>query len=79
MERVIPDINYQRLADEIIIRAVKDYRRALKVLKKHPDNPNALHRKREVERFFHSDWYCVLTETDADYIIDRIRKEVDEE
>lgn len=76
MERVIPDINYQRLADEIIIRAVKDYRRALRTLKYHPENDTARRSRREIERFFNSQWFGVLTEIDPDVLMERLRKEV---
>ncbi len=76
MERVIPDINYQRLADEIIIRAVKDYRRALRTLKYHPENDTARRSRREIERFFNSQWFGVLTEIDPEVLMERLRKEV---
>ena len=74
--REIPEINYQRLADEIIIRAVKDYRKALRTLKYHPENDTALRSKREVEKFFNSQWFGVLTEIDPEMLISRLRKEV---
>ena len=76
MERVIPDINYQRLADEIITRAVKDYRRALRTLKYHPENDTARRSRREIERFFNSQWFGVLTEIDPEVLMERLRKEV---
>ena len=76
MERVIPDINYQRLADEIIIRAVKDYRRALRTLKYHPENDTARRSRREIERCFNSQWFGVLTEIDPEILMERLKKEV---
>ena len=72
----IPEINYQRLADEIIIRAVKDYRKALRTLKYHPENDTARRSKREVEKFFNSQWFSVLTEIDPEVLICGLRKEV---
>ena len=75
-EHEIPDINFQRLADEIIIRAVKDYRKALRTLKYHPENDTACRSKREVEKFFNSQWFGVLTEIDPEVLISRLRKEV---
>ena len=74
--REIPEINYQRLADEIVIRAVKDYRKALRTLKYHPENDTARRSKREVEKFFNSQWFGVLTEIDPEDLISRLRKEV---
>ena len=39
-------LNYISLAEEIIIFAAKDYRKALRVLKKHPNNETALRKKK---------------------------------
>ena len=74
--REIPEINYQRLADEIVIRAVKDYRKALRTLKYHPENDTARRSRREIERFFNSQWFGVLTEIDPEVLMERLRKEV---
>lgn len=46
---------YQDLANAIILMAVKDYRDALKKLKKRPRYGQAQDIKNEVERFFRSD------------------------
>ena len=67
---------YQALANAIIEQAVKDYRATLKVLRRHPDSKAAMAEAMEIERFFHSSWYGVLTEIDPDYLIKRLRKEV---
>ena len=69
---------YQALANAIIEQAVKDYRAALKVLRRHPDSKAAMAEAMEIERFFHSGWYGVLTEIDPDYLIKRLRKEAAE-
>lgn len=66
---------YQALANAIIEQAVKDYRAALKILRWHPDSKAAMAEAMELERFFHSGWYGVLTEIDPDYLIKRLRKE----
>lgn len=55
---------YQNLANAIIFMAVKDYRTALRKLKKRPKYGPAQDIKNEVERFFHSDWYRELTSVD---------------
>lgn len=67
---------YERLANAIILQAVKDYRNALKRLKKHPRNGTALYAKREVERFFRSDWYTSLTTVDPEMLILKLNEEV---
>ena len=66
---------YQALANGIIEQAVKDYRAALKTLRRHPDSKAAMATAMEVERFFHSSWFAVLTDIDPDYLIERLRKE----
>jgi len=66
---------YQALANAIIEQAVKDYRTALKTLRRHPDSKTAMATAMGVERFFHSSWYAILTDIDPDYLIDRLRKE----
>lgn len=66
---------YQALGNAIIEQAVKDYRAALKILRRHPDSKAAMAEAMEIERFFHSGWYGVLTEIDPDYLIKRLRKE----
>ena len=45
---------YENLANSIVLLAVKDYRDALKKLKKWPRNEAAQIMKAEVERFFRS-------------------------
>lgn len=66
---------YQALANAIIEQAVKDYRDALSRLKRHPDSRAAMEEAMEIERFFHSQWFGVLTQIDPDYLIKRLRKE----
>ena len=67
---------YQALANGIIEQAVKDYRAALKTLRRHPDSKAAMATAMEVERFFHSSWFAVLTDIDPDYLIERLRKAI---
>ena len=66
---------YENLANAIVLQAVKDYRDALRRLKKHPDDKAVMKEAMELEEFFHSSWYGVLTQVDPDYLIDRLRKE----
>lgn len=68
--------SYERLANAIVLKAVKDYRHALKRLKKYPENEDALYTKFEVERFFRSDWYTLLTTVDPETLIKRLNEEV---
>lgn len=69
---------YQNLANAVILMAVKDYRYALKKLKKRPCHGPAKDMKNEVERFFRSDWYRELTSVDGNVLIKKLQAEVSE-
>ncbi|MCR4884128.1 MAG: hypothetical protein K6A68_11185 [Clostridiales bacterium] len=66
---------YEELAQAIILQAVKDYRKVLKMLGRRPDNLPWMKEKRSCESFFHSYWFSVLTGVDPDQILDGLRKE----
>jgi hypothetical protein len=70
--------NYENLANAIILQAVKDYRTALKCLKANQRNRAALADRNEIERFFRSQWFSVLTDVDGESLIRSLTKEVDE-
>ena len=57
---------YENLANAIVLQGVKDYRLT--------DDEAEL---AEIERFFRSDWFGVLTDVDPEYLIRRLRKEKD--
>ena len=67
---------YQNLATAIVLSAVKDYRDALKRLKKKPNNKLAADERDDIERLFRSGYFAILTEIDPEYLIDRLNKEV---
>ena len=69
---------YTDLANAIIIQAVKDYRKALKTLKRYPRNEPAKAVVEEVEEFFRSEWYRTLTSVDADMLMTKIRREIND-
>lgn len=57
----------QELANAIVLQACEDYR-------------SALRRKKyaamcDIEDFFRSDWFRMLTTVDGEYLIDKLRKE----
>ena len=66
---------YENLANAIVLQAVKDYRDALKRLKKKPSNHAAMSDAMECERFFRSGWYNALTSVDGEYLIQKLREE----
>ena len=61
---------YKELANAIILQAVKDYRKALKY--------DERGRKREIERFFRSEYFTVLTNISGEMLIRKLRAEVKE-
>lgn len=66
---------YENLANAIILQAVKDYRRALRLLSKNPQSCSAAAAAKEMERFFRSDWYATLTSVDGEMLIRKLREE----
>ena len=68
--------SYENLANAIVITAAKDYRDALRSLTRNKNNNNAKRMKEEVERFFNSDWYSVLTDLDGAFLMRKIQEEV---
>ena len=75
--------NWEDLANAIIIQQAEDYRAYRKQLR---ENPRMEEEKRlliEVEilgiqMFFLSDWFCQLTKVDGGKILERLKKEEDE-
>ena len=66
---------YEELAHGIIKQACLDYKKALKVLAKHPDNGGARYTKRTVERFLKSKWFKCLTDIDGIWLIKTMKEE----
>lgn len=67
--------NYEKLANAIILQAVKDYRAAKKKLKKQPRNKDAEIMINDTERFFRSDWFTALTDVDGALILRKLQEE----
>ncbi len=67
---------YENLTNAIILRAVDDYRDALKRLASFPHDRDNRRTKAEVERFFHSGWFSTLTTLDPEVLIKKLNEEV---
>ena len=67
---------YENLANAIILQAVKDYRSALRKLKRKPGNTLARAEIDSIERFFRSAWYTALTSVDGEMLIRKLNEEV---
>lgn len=68
---------YQNLANAIVLSAVKDWRAAVKKLKKRPKHELSLQMKAECERFFLSEWFETLTSVDGEVILKKLKQEAD--
>ena len=66
---------YRRLAEAIVLATVNEYRKALKRLCKYPKDTAALAEKDNCEKFFHSNWYGMLTRVDGDMLIRKLQEE----
>ena len=66
---------YEMLANAIIEQAAKDFRAAQKKLEKNPYNVAAQRTVREVEVFFLSDWFKVLTAVNGPMILKMLKEE----
>ena len=71
----LADEPYEKLANAIIVQASNDYLANLRKKIRNPGSASAEHDIREIERFFRSDWYQVLTSVDGEYLMGRLRKE----
>ena len=66
---------YENLANAIVVRAVEDYREALKTLNLIRENEDALAMKEECGRFFQSGWFMALTKVDGKWLLRKLREE----
>ena len=67
--------NWEDLAQAIIMKAVEDYRKARRRVRHFPDQKGAQVTIREVERFFRSDWFTVLTSIDGAVLLKKLKEE----
>jgi len=75
MKRYVDAEGQELLCRAIVVQAAKDYRAALKALKKNPGSATAKDTVREVERFFQSEYYELLTDVNGEYLIRKLREE----
>lgn len=65
--------NYEALARAIVTYAAREY---VDALRRNSANEEAIRMKEENERFFHSEWYMMLTDIDGEYLIRKLQEEV---
>ena len=63
------------LALAIVLQAVEDRRKAVKLLRKKPECRQALERKTECDDFFRFEWFETLTGVDGSVILKKLESE----
>lgn len=67
------ELAYRTLANAIILKAVEDYRNALDGISYNRFPPEVI--VQDIEKFFLSDYFEMLTKVKGKYLIEEIRKE----
>ena len=67
--------NWEDFAQAIILKAIEDYRNAMKPARYSSEIKKARGAIREIERFFRSEWFEVLTELDGETLIRKLKEE----
>ena len=68
MTDILNEKGVASLATSIVRQAVKEWKEAMIVLQKIPEDERARETVRDVESFFHSNWYQILREFAPDVI-----------
>ena len=69
----VTDTVYQDLANAIVLQAVEDYRNALKGISFNSKSPEKI--IKEIEKFFRSEYFEILTKVKGEYLIDKLKQE----
>lgn len=70
---------YQSLANAIILQAVKDFRRCIKIVKRNGRNKEvAVKEMREIVEFIKSPWFKNLTDLEPQILLRKLKEEVNE-
>ena len=64
------------LAEAIILKAVDDYRHTSKRLQAKPNDDRLKLQKAEIEKFFLSSWFQVLTDLDGKQLLQKLQAEI---
>ena len=65
---------YVELANAIIAQSAKDYRSAINQLSLNSNDRVALREKKSIERFFHSDFFSILTNLNGDVLLAKLKE-----
>jgi len=73
----LTDEGYYNLANAIILQAIKDFRGAYPILKKHPNNKAAAAEVKEITQFFCSEYFTLLSDANGPALLRKIKEEID--
>ena len=78
--KVVPGYEpYIDLANAIIKQAVRDYTETIRRLQKRPDSCSLKAKLAELEEFFFSEWFMLLTDMDPKTLLQLVREHMKEE
>lgn len=63
------------LANAIVKQAADEYRNARKAILRRPNAVPPKEKIQDVEKFFRSEWYQLLTSIDGEYLLRRLEEE----
>ena len=75
----LPRDGWGDFAEAIVLRAVEDYRHVNNRLRENPDDLRLQEQKAEIEEFFRSSWFRVLTDLNGKRLLHRLQVEMTEE
>ena len=67
---------FEMLANAIVKQAADEYRNARRVLIRMPNAGHLKEQILDVEKFFHSEWYQLITSVDGEYLLRQLEEEV---
>lgn len=70
--------NWERLANAIVLSAVRDFRTGYKRFLRNPNSKEAAGEVASSVRFFTSDYYKSLTSVDGGFLVRKLKEEVEE-
>ena len=73
---IMTENGIENLAHAIILQAVKDYRKALKILRRNPRHKESKEMVADCEGFFLSKWLTTLTNIAGKVLMEKLKKEV---
>ena len=72
----VPRTEWNDLAEAIFLRAVEDYRHTNNQLRAKPEDTRLQTRKAEIEEFFRSSWFQVLTDLNGKQLLHQLQAEM---